>query len=125
MKILNVGGGLGVKYLDEHEPMAVEDYCRLIADSVRAALEGSGLAPVLGQEPGRALVAESGVTLYRVGGIKEVPSPSRGSRTYATVDGGLELDFQSTKHSSRKAFNCARCLDIRPVAVAAEAGRPA
>ncbi len=86
---LNVGGGLGVKYLDEHEPMPVKDYCRLICDSVRKALEGSGLNPTLGQEPGRALVAESGVTLYKVGAVKEVPSPTRGTRTYVVVDGGL------------------------------------
>lgn len=86
---LNVGGGLGVKYLDEHEPMPVEDYCRLIADSVRSAFEGSGLDPLLGQEPGRALIAESGVTLYRVGTFKEVPSPKLGTREYIVVDGGL------------------------------------
>jgi diaminopimelate decarboxylase len=86
---INVGGGLGVKYLDEHEPMPVEDYCRLITDSVRSALAGSGLKPVLGQEPGRALIAESGLTLYTVGAVKDVPSPTRGTRTYVTVDGGL------------------------------------
>lgn len=86
---LNVGGGLGVKYLDEHEPMPVEDYCNLICKSVARALEGSGLDPILGQEPGRALIAESGVTLYTVGVVKTVPSPSKGTRTYVVVNGGL------------------------------------
>jgi diaminopimelate decarboxylase len=88
-KYLNVGGGLGVKYLSDHEPMPIEDYCRLICGSVRDALKSSGLDPVLGQEPGRALVAESGVTLYRVGAVKDVPSPTKGTRTYVVVDGGL------------------------------------
>lgn len=86
---INVGGGLGVRYLDEQEPMPVEDYCRLIADTLRSTLIESGLNVGLGQEPGRALVAESGLTLYKVGGVKEVPSPTRGTRTYVTVDGGL------------------------------------
>jgi len=86
---INVGGGLGVKYLDEHEPMPIEDYCALICESVRKELQGSGLDPVLGQEPGRALVAESALTLYRVGVVKEVPSPTKGTRTYIAVDGGL------------------------------------
>ena len=86
---INVGGGLGVKYLDEQEPMPIEDYCRLIADAVRSNLAGSGLDVTLGQEPGRALVAESGLTLYTVGAVKEVPSPTKGTRTYVTVDGGL------------------------------------
>lgn len=87
--LLNVGGGLGVRYLDEQQPMEVEEYCKLICGSVAEALEGSGLNPVLGQEPGRSLIAESGVTLYRVGPIKRAPSPSRGFRTYVSVDGGL------------------------------------
>jgi diaminopimelate decarboxylase len=86
---LNVGGGLGVKYTEADEPMNVEDYNRLIVEAFRGALEGSGLNPVLGQEPGRSLIAESGVTLYRVGVVKTVPAKERGSRTYIAVDGGL------------------------------------
>lgn len=87
-RVLNVGGGLGVRYLDEHEPMAVEVYCALIADAVRAGLADSGLEPTLVHEPGRSLVAESGTTLYTVGVVKTVPTQN-GTRTYASVDGGL------------------------------------
>jgi diaminopimelate decarboxylase len=36
-------------------------------------------------EPGRAIVAAAGITLYRVGTVKEVP----GHRTYVSVDGGM------------------------------------
>lgn len=100
---LNVGGGLGVKYLDEHEPMPVEDYCRLIADSVRSAFSGTGLDPILGQEPGRALIAESGVTLYRVGAMKEVPSPTKGTRIYHSVDGGLADNPRPALYGSKYA----------------------
>ncbi len=86
---LNLGGGLGVRYTDADEPMPVSEYNRLVVESVRKVLEGSGLDPVLGQEPGRALVAESGVTLYRVGVVKTVPAKEIGTRTYVCVDGGL------------------------------------
>ncbi|MBI3721089.1 MAG: diaminopimelate decarboxylase, partial [Fimbriimonas ginsengisoli] len=85
---LNVGGGLGVRYVDE-EPMEVEEYCRLVAAGVSRALEGSGLAPTLAHEPGRALVAESGVTLYTVGPIKEVDLGRGAQRVYVSVDGGM------------------------------------
>jgi len=86
---LNVGGGLGVRYLGSMEPTPVREYCRLVVEAAQAALRGSGIEPILGQEPGRSLVSESGVTLYTVGVIKPVPAPGRGTRTYAAVDGGL------------------------------------
>ena len=86
---LNVGGGLGVSYKEGDRPMGMSDYCRLVVQSVEAALEGSGISPILGQEPGRSLVAESGVSLYRVGVIKSVPKSPQQTRTYVGVDGGL------------------------------------
>ena len=87
-RVLNVGGGLGVRYLDDHRPTPVEEYCALIADAVRAGLGDSGLEPTLVHEPGRSLIAESGTTLYTVGVVKTVPTRN-GRRTYASVDGGL------------------------------------
>lgn len=87
-EVINVGGGLGVRYQGE-QPMPVEDYCRLIVQSITNALEASGLEPTLVQEPGRSLIAEAGVTLYTVGVRKTVPSPSIGQRTYLAVNGGL------------------------------------
>lgn len=83
---LNVGGGLGVRYTDADAPMPIGEYNRLVCDAVRETLRRDDLT--LGQEPGRSLVAESGVTLYAVGVIKTVPTNS-GTRTYAAVDGGL------------------------------------
>ncbi|MFZ4508680.1 MAG: diaminopimelate decarboxylase [Fimbriimonas sp.] len=85
---LNVGGGLGVRYTEKDAPMGCEEYCRLIADTLKTELAGTGLDPVLAQEPGRSLIAESGVTLYRVGVIKDVPAAG-GTKTFVSVDGGL------------------------------------
>jgi diaminopimelate decarboxylase len=98
---LNVGGGLGVSYTDTDIPMRLEMYNRLIAESVRDALAGSGLAPILGQEPGRSLIAEAGVTLYRVGVIKTVPAKELGTRTYVAVDGGLSDNPRPALYGSK------------------------
>ncbi len=98
---LNVGGGLGVRYTDDDDPMPAKDYCRMIIEAVRAVLKGSGLDPVIGQEPGRALVAESGVTLYKVGVVKTVPAPQRGTRTYVCVDGGLSDNPRPALYGSK------------------------
>ena len=80
---LVVGGGLGVAYVNgEHAPTITE-----WADATRAALDkvGVGAQTRVTAEPGRAIVATAGLTVYTVGSIKELP----GIRTYVSVDGGM------------------------------------
>ena len=108
-RYLNVGGGLGVRYTDER-PMPMQDYCRLVTDAVLQGLDGA-LDPVVAQEPGRALVAESGVTLYRVGVVKTVPSPTVGRRTYAVVDGGLSDNPRPALYGARYTVERPRSAD--------------
>jgi diaminopimelate decarboxylase len=98
---LNVGGGLGVLYTEGDQPMGMNDYCRLVVQAITSTLAGSGIDPVLGQEPGRSLVGESGVTLYRVGVIKTVPSKALGHRTYVAVDGGLSDNPRPVMYGSK------------------------
>lgn len=100
-RYLNVGGGLGIRYTEADEPMDVAKYNRLIAEAVRSALAQTGLDPVLGQEPGRSLIGESGVTIYRVGVIKDVPATESGTRTYVAVDGGLSDNPRPVMYGSR------------------------
>ena len=109
---LNVGGGLGTRYTNER-PMPVDEYCRLVTNAVLEALDGA-LDPVIAQEPGRALVAESGVTLYRVGVVKEVPSPAVGRRTYACVDGGLSDNPRPALYGARYTVERPRSADFSP-----------
>lgn len=98
---LNVGGGLGVRYTDGDLPMSHAEYCREIVEAMSLALEGSGLNPKLAQEPGRSLVGESGVTLYRVGSVKTVPAKEIGTRTYVAVDGGLSDNPRPALYGSK------------------------
>jgi diaminopimelate decarboxylase len=86
---LNVGGGLGARYIDADQPMDVPAYCQAIVGAVLPILTAGGLTPRLAQEPGRSLIAEAGVTLYRVGVVKTVPIGNDQTRTYVAVDGGL------------------------------------
>ncbi|MBS1706069.1 MAG: diaminopimelate decarboxylase [Armatimonadetes bacterium] len=101
VRVLNIGGGLGVRYLDSDSPMEVEEYCRLVVEAVMNELSPVGLAPELVQEPGRSLVAESGATLYEVGVIKTVPSAQVGKRTYVCVDGGLSDNPRPVMYGSK------------------------
>lgn len=83
---LNTGGGLGVPYGIPDEPSTVQAYGKVIVDGIKKEVEKRGLAmPKIMVEPGRSIVANAGVTIYRIGTIKEVP----GIRTYISVDGGM------------------------------------
>ena len=98
---LNVGGGLGGRYTGADEPMPVVEYCRMVVQAMREELPGWPDDLILAQEPGRSLVAESGVTLYRVGVVKTVPAPGRGTRTYVCVDGGLSDNPRPVMYGSK------------------------
>jgi diaminopimelate decarboxylase len=83
---LNIGGGLGIRYLREHEPPSPDEFAERVVGSLLGQLKEKGLkTPKLLQEPGRFIVGEAGTTLYTIGAIKEVP----GVRTYVAIDGGM------------------------------------
>ncbi|EFS02677.1 diaminopimelate decarboxylase, partial [Listeria seeligeri FSL S4-171] len=85
-KVLNLGGGFGVRYTAEDEPLEPSEYVRQIMEEVRDVANANDIAiPEIWIEPGRSLVGEAGTTLYKVGSRKEVP----GIRNYVAVDGGM------------------------------------
>ncbi len=88
---LDIGGGLGIRYLESQQPPSYEEFAETMIVALRTALAKYDVPePNLLQEPGRCLVGEAGVTLYTVGVIKKVSIPEApGTRTYVTIDGGL------------------------------------
>ena len=83
---LNLGGGLGVKYLESDLPPSIEYFVNLIVDNLKKEITKNNLTmPRILIEPGRSIVAEAGITLYTIGAIKEIP----GIRKYLIVDGGM------------------------------------
>ena len=85
-KELNLGGGFGVAYSDEDTPVAYDKYMEAVSDVIHKKCEEHNIAlPFILMEPGRSIVAAAGITLYTVGGIKEIPD----IRTYVSVDGGM------------------------------------
>jgi diaminopimelate decarboxylase len=81
-RLLNVGGGLGIAYTSEDDPPSIEDYVDVKVKGIQQAFDP---VPRILVEPGRSLVGNAGLTVYRIGTIKEIP----GVRTYAAVDGGM------------------------------------
>lgn len=83
---LDLGGGLGIRYLPEHSPPSIEEYAKTVVGTVQEKCAALDLkVPHLSVEPGRSIVGEAGTTLYSVGGIKRIPNV----RTYVSVDGGI------------------------------------
>jgi diaminopimelate decarboxylase len=80
---LVVGGGLGVAYVNGEQAPGQAEW----AAAAREACAVAGVDPAtrITAEPGRSIVATAGITLYRVGTIKDLP----GIRTYVAVDGGM------------------------------------
>lgn len=101
--LLNIGGGLAVRYVPEDAPPSIEDYARTLVDALRAACKQHGFPePVLGVEPGRSLIAEAGITLYRVGAVKHVPHEHPDlPRDYLIVDGGVSDNPRPQMYGAR------------------------
>jgi diaminopimelate decarboxylase len=89
--VYDLGGGLGVAYTAADEPPAIEDY---VEAKVRAVHELLGPDRRIVIEPGRALVANAGVTVYSVVAVK------RNVSTYVAVDGGMSDNLRPMLYGS-------------------------
>jgi diaminopimelate decarboxylase len=95
---LNIGGGLGIRYVESDDPPSIEDWVKTVSAGVTDAFITSGLAlPKLLCEPGRSLVGSTCVTAYTIGGSKTVPD----IRTYITVDGGMSDNPRPITYQSK------------------------
>ncbi|MGB2597487.1 MAG: diaminopimelate decarboxylase, partial [Pseudolabrys sp.] len=115
-ELLNVGGGLGIAYLDTDEPPSIEDYVEVKVRGVQRVFDP---APTILVEPGRSLVGNAGVTAYRVGTVKEIP----GVRTYVAVDGGMSDNLRPMLYGSRYEAVIADRAGETPDALATIAGK--
>ena len=90
--VYDIGGGLGVAYTADQDPPAIEDFVSEIVSAVRELL---GSPKQLMIEPGRSLVANAGVTLYRVISVK------RNVSTWVAVDGGMSDNLRPMLYGAR------------------------
>jgi len=114
-ELLNIGGGLGIAYLEGDEPPSIEDYVEVKVAGVRKVFDP---VPRILIEPGRSLVGNAGVTSYRVGTVKEIP----GVRTYVAVDGGMSDNLRPMLYGARYEALIANRAGETPDTVATVAG---
>ncbi len=107
---LSLGGGLGVAYVTGEESASIAQWAQVLT----GACEDAGITARLFVEPGRAIAASAGITIYRVGTIKELP----GIRTYVSVDGGMSDNPRPVLYGSGyEAFLPRATSSRRPLAV--------
>jgi diaminopimelate decarboxylase len=97
-KVLNLGGGFGIRYTSEDEPLQPSQYVSEIIKEVKRLIqEYSMTMPEIWIEPGRSLVGDAGTTLYQIGSSKEVP----GVRKYLAVDGGMSDNIRPALYQAK------------------------
>lgn len=99
--LLNLGGGMGIAYTPDDDPLDIPDMAALIGDIVAKECANSGVPlPALAFEPGRAIVGPAGITVYEVGTVKEVELDAGGSRAYISVDGGMSDNIRTALYGA-------------------------
>lgn len=94
---LNLGGGIAIRYVDSDDKIEYQSCMQEIFDAVKKCASEKGIKlPHIFIEPGRSMVGNAGITLYTVGGIKNIP----GIRTYVSVDGGMTDNPRYALYSS-------------------------
>ncbi|SHK21452.1 diaminopimelate decarboxylase [Hathewaya proteolytica DSM 3090] len=86
IKEIDLGGGFGIYYKDGDKPKKIEEFTKIIREKAENMKKEYNInIPILTIEPGRSIVGNSGITLYTIGAIKDIPQV----RKYVAVDGGM------------------------------------
>lgn len=100
-KIINLGGGFGVRYVESDEEINIEKNIEEISIHLKNICKKySYEMPDILLEPGRSIVADAGMTIYTVGSVKEI----EGFRNYVSVDGGMTDNPRYTLYQSKYTF---------------------
>jgi diaminopimelate decarboxylase len=98
MEELSIGGGFAVQYTLDSPAPPIADYAQAMTSAVINGCHKLGLRkPRLIIEPGRSLVGQSGVALYTVGVVKDIPDVRR----YVSVDGGMADNIRPALYGAK------------------------
>jgi diaminopimelate decarboxylase len=98
---IDLGGGFGVAYTSEHDPLAPKTLADALAEIVRRECRALSIdVPRVSVEPGRAIAGPSTFTLYSVGTIKDVRLDHGMIRRYIAVDGGMSDNIRTALYDA-------------------------
>ncbi|GAB3076432.1 diaminopimelate decarboxylase [Corynebacterium aquatimens] len=98
---LDLGGGYGIAYTDEEQPLDVDAVAKDLLRAVADKAEELGIAPPeVIVEPGRAIAGPAAVTVYSVGTVKNVHVTDEATRRYIAVDGGMSDNIRTALYGA-------------------------
>ncbi len=99
---INVGGGMGIAYVDGDDPINVEHMAKAIHDIVSTECHAANFPiPKLAVEPGRAIIGGAAVTVYEIGTVKPVDISDEFTRNYISVDGGMSDNIRTALYDAQ------------------------
>ena len=102
---LDLGGGFGIAYTTEHDPLLPKNLAAGMAEIIeRECRAGAVAVPRISVEPGRAIAGPSTFTLYEVGTVKSVGLDGGASRSYVSVDGGMSDNIRTALYDA--GYSC-------------------
>jgi diaminopimelate decarboxylase len=101
--IYDLGGGLGVACTEAQHPPEIEEWVGAVVGAAHEAGIGADMRLLV--EPGRALTANAGVTLYTVESVK------RNVSTWVAVDGGMSDNLRPMLYGARYEAHVADRFD--------------
>ena len=117
---INIGGGLGVKYVEADYPPSTYEVAEIVIKRLYECIEKYKIdAPALFIEPGRSIISTSGVTLYTLGSSKQVPK----GKTYFAVDGGMADNARPSMYQAEYNAQIANKPDYELAQTVTVAGR--
>lgn len=126
---LNLGGGMGIAYLSEEDPLQVGQMAKALHQIVIDECHRVQFPiPRLLVEPGRAIIGPAGITVYEVGTTKDVDVSDEVSRRYISVDGGMSDNIRPALYGAEYTValasrtSSAELIDSRVVGKHCESG---
>jgi diaminopimelate decarboxylase len=121
---LDLGGGFGIAYTTQHDPMSPRELASGMAAIVGRECRAEGAAvPRISVEPGRAIAGPSTFTLYEVGTVKEVLLDGDTARTYVAVDGGMSDNIRPALYDADFSCTIASRVSQAPAVLARVVGK--
>lgn len=121
---LDLGGGFGIAYTTEHDPLSPKHLAAGMAEIVERECRADGVAvPRISIEPGRAIAGPSTFTLYEVGTVKPVDLDGGARRVYVSVDGGMSDNVRTALYDANYSCTVAGRASTAPPVLARVVGK--
>lgn len=115
-EVLNLGGGFGISYTEDDDPITGQEFIQQIADELK---KNCDKVPEIWIEPGRSIVGPAGYTLYTIGSRKDIPNLT----PYIAVDGGMGDNIRPALYQAKYEAVVANKMDQPLVEKAHIAGK--